>query len=340
MIQVLIWKNSFGTAAMNHPGHAAIGFGVEGSKPKYYLSYWPHQQSTGRPWQQRKADFHSIERDLAAELGASARAALANGAVPRPGQSNNSYLEFGSHWVVTNQNMNWVRMPDEVIDLPVSDYAKGKVGLNEQRVTDWWRVFKTRLGHEHKYQFISKKINCASLVMAALTVADARSFCSMPKPLLYYVPNDVSSYAKDLVKKINKRQNIVDHNPSILRPKGVTYSEVSIYGIDVPTLAEWKRMSAVKIGRRHSQVEQIDRLLGEYWSLGTHWDEMNCTGKSLKLQEMLEQIQSHIATKPKSDRREAVLKLMYRILEVVKDKAEDDQYFSDVLETTVGKELM
>jgi hypothetical protein len=341
MIQLLVWKNSFGAKAFKHPGHCALGIGMSQLQPKYYVSYWPAKGSEGGPFSERKAAFNSLETDLVAELGGRARTALQGGAAARPGQRNDIFLYFNQYWCVTNRTQTWVKMPDHVIEIPVLDTAANKLGLNEEVVSDWWRVFSAKLGHEHQYQYISKKLNCASMVMAALKIAGATSFSRMPSPVTYYSPNDVTDYVNGLVKKINKRQAVIDRNPLVpAASRGVTYSVVSIHGIDLPGVAEWKRMSAVRVGRRHSQVAQIDRLLGEYWQAGPHWDGQNCSLKSIKLYEMLEQIQSHIATKPNSDRRQAVLGLMKQILDVIKDKADADQQFFDHLDCVVGKELM
>ena len=49
--------------------------------------------------------------------------------------------------------MAWVKLPDEVIELPVST-ADNPIGLSEEAITDWWRLFSSDLGYKHVYQFV------------------------------------------------------------------------------------------------------------------------------------------------------------------------------------------
>jgi len=325
---------------MKRPAHCALAMGVAQAKPKCYISYWPDSASPGGNFKERKAVFSTLEADLVQELGPRARTALQGGAQPRPGQTQSPLIEIGNCYGLVNRNMAWVKLPDEVIELPVST-ADNPIGLSEEAITDWWRLFSSDLGYKHVYQFVSKKINCASIVMAALTVGGSRSFVKPDRQFMYYAPNDVDTYARKVAKKIAKIRGVVESTPPLTEsPTGTTYSVVSVYGKDIPTPAEWKKMSRVRIGRRHSQVAAIDNLMDEYWQLGDHWTTTNCNQKSIKLYMMLEQIQDHISSKPTSDRRAAVIKLGRKILEVIKDKADDDQEFKDALLGTVGRELM
>lgn len=142
-------------------------------------------------------------------------------------------------------------------------------------------------------------------------------------------------------KKLPRVRGVVQSTPPLTEsPTGTPCSVVSVYGKDISTPAERKKMSRVRIGRRHSQVAAIDNLMDEYWQLGDHWTTTNCNEKSIKLYMMLEQIQDHISSKRTSDRRAAVIKLGREILEVIKDKADDGQEFKDALLGTVGRELM
>ena len=165
-------------------------------------------------------------------------------------------------------------------------------------------------------------------------------FVKPDRQFMYYSPNDIGKYARQLVKKINKMRQASTAVTNAPRTTGVTYSVVDPNGPDIWSLAEWKKRSAVRIGRRHSQVAAIDGFVQQYWDIGPHWTVDNCNQKALVLYQVLEQIQDHIASKPKSDRREAVLKLGRRVLEVVKDRATVDQAMEDALVVTVGRELM
>ena len=337
MLKIMLWRNSFGAKAMSHPGHVALAIG-QGGKPDHYISYWPTANSSGNGVSLRPATFNKFAQDLQAELGSSARTRLQGGATPRPGQSNDAEINVDG-FTVPNPSNVWVKMPDETIDLPVAD-ATNSIGLSQDHIVDWWKLFSTDLGYKHTYRFISRKINCASIVMSALTVGGARMFVRPDRQFMYYAPNDIGKYARQLVKKINKMRQAAAAVTNAPATPGVTYSTVSVEGPELWSFPEWKKLSAVRIGRRHTQVAAIDGFVQQYWSTGSRWTVDNCNQKALLLYQMLEQIQDHIASKPKSDRREAVLKLGRRILEVVKDRATLDQAMEDALVVTVGRELM
>jgi hypothetical protein len=337
MLKIMLWRNSFGAKAMSHPGHVALAIG-QGGKPDHYISYWPVANSSGTPVSARPAKFNRFAQDLMAELGSNARTRLQAGSTPRPGQANDNVINVDGFTVDNPQNV-WVKMPDETFDIPIADSQNG-VGLSQEHIVDWWKLFSTDLGYKHRYRFISRKINCASIVMSALTVGGARMFVKPDRQFMYYSPNDIGKYARQLTKKINKMRQAAAVVQNAPQTPGVTYSVVDPNGPDIWSLAAWKKLSAVRIGRRHSQVAAIDGLVQQYWNIGGHWTIDNCNQKALVLYQVLEQIQDHIASKPKSDRREAVFKLGRRILEVVKDRATVDQAMEDALVVTVGRELM
>lgn len=337
MLKVMIWRNSFGAKAMSHPGHVALAIG-QGGKPDYYVSYWPMAGSSGSAVSARPATFNTFAKDLQSELGRNARTRLEAGATPRPGQANDAVIDVAG-FTVPNPTNVWVKMPDETIDLPVVD-ADNSIGLSQDHIVDWWRVFSADLGYKHQYRFISRKINCASIAMSALVVGGSRMFVKPDRQFMYYAPNDIAKYARQLVAKIDSLRQTANAVTTAARPTGVTYSTVSIDTPEIWSFPEWKRLSAVRIGRRHSQVAAIDGFIQQYWSSGNFWTVDNCNQKALMLTQMLEQIQDHIASKPTSDRRNAVLQLGRRILEVVKDRANCNQEMEDALVVTVGRELM
>lgn len=337
MLKIMLWRNSFGAKAMSHPGHVALAIG-DGGTPKHYISYWPAANSSGSSVSARPAKFNKFAQDLHAELGSGARTRLQGGATPRSGQANDNVIDVEGFTVDNPQNV-WVKLPDETIELPIAD-RNNSIGLSQDHIIDWWKLFSTDLGYKHTYRFISRKINCASIVMSALTVGGARMFVRPDRQFMYYAPNDIGKYARQLVKKINKMRHAAAAVTTAPQTQGVTYSVVDPNGPDIWSLAEWKKLSAVRIGRRHSQVAAIDGFVQQYWGVGGHWTVDNCNQKALILYQILEQIQDHIASKPKSDRREAVLKLGRRVLEVVKDRATVDQAMEDALVVTVGRELM
>ena len=85
-------------------------------------------------------------------------------------------------------------------------------------------------------------------------------------------------------KKLPRVRGVVQSTPPLTEsPTETPCSVVSVYGKDISTPAERKKMSRVRIGRRHSQVAAIDNLMDEYWQLGDHWTTTNCNEKSIKL---------------------------------------------------------
>jgi len=190
MLKIMLWKNSFGAKAMSHPGHVALAIG-QGGKPDHYISYWPVANSSGTPVSARPAKFNRFAQDLMAELGSNARTRLQAGSTPRPGQANDNVIDVDGFTVDNPQNV-WVKMPDETFDIPIADSQNG-VGLSQEHIVDWWKLFSTDLGYKHQYRFISRKINCASIVMSALTVGGARMFVKPDRQFMYYSPTTSGS---------------------------------------------------------------------------------------------------------------------------------------------------
>jgi hypothetical protein len=338
MLKIMLWRNSSGAKAMSHPGHVALAIGAA-EKPEHYISYWPAEDSGGTPVSSRPAKFNRLPTDLQHELGRNARARLTAGATPRPGQVNDLQVVVGG-FEIPNPNQLWVKIPEQIIELPIID-KDHSIGLSQESIVDWWRIFSSSdLGFEHRYRFISRKLNCASIVMSALLVGGSRMFVKPDRQFMYYAPNDVAKYARQLIKKIDKmRRSAVAVAEAPVNP-GVTTTTVSLAGPEIWRPDAWRKMSAVRIGRRHSQVAQIDIFVRQYWEIGDHWTVDNCHQKAMQLYQMLIQIQDHLASKPKSDRRAAVLQLGRRCLEVIKDRAEYDDEMKVALQYTVKKDLM
>lgn len=89
------------------------------------------------------------------------------------------------------------------------------------------------------------------------------------------------------------------------------------------TFAEWRTRSYVgKFARRKEQVQQIDRLLPQYHAL--NWNvQAQAIDKSRILLEIIKQIQDHIISKPRSDRRDAILTLGAQCLNVLRSRPYD-----------------
>ena len=144
---------------MKRPGHCALAMGVAPAKPKCYISYWPDSASPVGNFKERKAVFSTLEADLVQELGPRARTALQGGAQPRPRQTQSPLIEIGNCDGLVNRNMEWVKLPDEVIELPVST-ADNPIGPSEEAITDWWRLFSSDLGYKTYIHLFQKNKLC------------------------------------------------------------------------------------------------------------------------------------------------------------------------------------
>jgi hypothetical protein len=358
MVGVLIWENNWGTGAIRHPGHAALKIQNLPAQDRY-ISWWPAAAQPGTksgPFNARPATPHTIQQDFRAELGQRARQGLQTGRyIAQEHQHNEEFLDpqnylMESNEIVTDeqgvQRFEWVRRPDLVIWLDTAQSASGtqgeKFGLNVQNMIDWWELYKTTKlqNNVHQYRFISKRFNCASIAIAALLAGGAGIFVKPPKPWIYYSPNDIRDYVRLLDTKL---QRVNREAATINAQKLATYRDFTSSrnplnntapldpnsrdqrdDIEIWRTAEWLRQSSVMIGRRKEQVAEIDRLMNLYWGAGDKWTIPNVGEKSRCIAEILTQVQSHIITKPTSDRRKAVLTLGAQCMAVIKARASDD----------------
>ena len=354
MLKVLIWQNAWGPKALKHPGHAALAI-ANGAKAETYVSWWPDQSD---PNFQRNNGYRAgyaqgIAQDYFKELGANARTRLQAGAAPRPGQSNDALIQEPG-FAIQNPAMSWVQRPDQILDIPAFDDRvprdMASIGLCEKNVEDWWKLYsEKKLGYtRHRYTFVSKTNNCASIVMAALIAGGCDLYLKHDKAFIYYTPSDIFNYATRLRNKIlemNTRAQAV--NASMLAShRKMTPNSRDMFGScnpdgtgDVWSVADWRAASAVKIGRRKEQIAQIDSYLAQYWSVGQEWNDANCTMKSTYLACVLQEVQSHIIEKPNSDRREAVLRLGSQCIMVLRERAAQCEIWSDLIRMTVGTDL-
>lgn len=363
MISVLIWRSGIGPiSTFKHPGHAALAIS-NGSTATTYISFWPAPRVANQPTppfqalRGRPAAFHTPTQDLTGELGVRARERLNGGASARPGQVNTGTLHLDG-FQLANPNNHWVKMPDQQIEIPAVDDIMMRedlgtpttLGLSEENIADWWRIFAARdFGYTHRYTFISNEANCASIVMAALLAGGSRMYVRPDRALLYYTPNDVCAYATKLRNRIldvnrtaQAAGNEVRRNASRLVPQlRATYGSQTPGPtgavFDIWKLEEWRRASAVRVGRRKEQIATIDEKIAAYWAAGSHWEQANLIAKSTALIEMLTAIQSHLVEKPRSDRREAVLQLASQVMLVLREVASLDENWKGLLEIQVGR---
>ena len=351
MIKLLIWKNARGFKAYTHPGHAALAI-TDGNNVEHYVSWWPEDvdkdEDKRRGYQ--KGGTNSLLNDYVMEMGDNARARLRSGAVPRAGQTKSeNIVEDG--FTVNNQYAQWVKRPDETLTIPsVDDRShpdRASIGLCEKNIEDWWTLFsEKRVGYfAQRYKMISKDFNCASVVMLALIAGGCDIFLKHDRACFYYLPNEIMNYGRrlsDRIREINDQAQTV--NASLLANHArISPGSRSQFGScnpdgtgDIWSATAWRMESAVRIGRRKEQISQIDHLIQEYWAAGPVWNDANKVEKSVKLREILRQVQSHIVEKPKSDRRESVLKLGSQCILVLKDRTESNPDWKTMIKQNVG----
>lgn len=354
MIKVLIWENSTGSGAMNHPGHAAVAI-TRGMEVESYISWWP-KEATGFKGT-APGEPNTILLDHLWELSDRVRDGLArNRLEPWPGQTN----EFGivNHGMrIRNPLGDWVQQPQSVISIPSIDdgtqQRRAQIGLRESNMKDWWDLYKMRLTEDmyHKYGFVSKRFNCASIAMAALRAGGSPLFDQdfqgkRKDSWLYYTPLDVKEYAikvKNRISQLNAQMNSVlrmmlgDHRqfiPEIRQtlaehPLNLLAGDQGNNG-DLWTCEQWTKESSVKFGRRKDQILAIDVFLQQYWARGVVWDENNSDQKANDIYNILYQVQNHIINKPTSDRREAVLKLGSQCIMVVRNKSAENRLIARI----------
>ncbi|MFM7592437.1 MAG: hypothetical protein ACKO85_11645 [Isosphaeraceae bacterium] len=353
--------------ALKRPGHAAVAV-MHGGWVQEYVSWWPlagkRDNASANPGQRfRTGKANDITGDFVAEMGANTRNRLAAGTIqPRAGQMQDTTDFYTDHRInVDNPNDSWIQAPTHVIAIPtcddVEDKAAGTVrlGLNESNLLDWWAIYKNKVINptaHHEYNFVSKRYNCASVAMAALIAAGGDIFKKHSKAWAYYSPNDIRDYANELrreIDRLNSRMQTVQNGilgdyrkymPDTRQKFGVDYlhstSGTSTRVVEIWRTEEWRRQSAVMIGRRKDQVRNIDTLMEQYWSLGEGWTAQNLPLKATIISSILAEVQSHLIEKPNSDRREAVLKLGSQCIAVIRYHAAQSQNNMNELMTYVG----
>jgi hypothetical protein len=326
--------------AFDHPGHAAMAIMHRINQDIVgYVSLWP-KFPTSNPLIKNPGMTSKPDKDFYYEMGEETRNRLTRGMIePRPGQLK-GFDAFQAEYQIkikpNDEFLNeWVQQPTDVISIPTVSFDRDytvtgtTVGLNSKNILDWWEVYK-KDRENLAYRFVSKKYNCASVVMYALLAGGSKGFLDPGKAWFYYTPNDILAYASRLrtaIERVQKDVKTIDD--AILSNIRYVPPTRSCGFQELYSPEEFKRASYVKIGRRHGAIVQIDRDLKSYWRLGP-WTHTNRADKKQKLIRLIGSIQMHIIEKPRSDRREAVLTLGSQCTKVLK-WAESDSHFQEYL---------
>ena len=182
-------------------------------------------------------------------------------------------------------------------------------------VERWWReVLNLPVGHIYRrYKAISTKKNCDAMTVEGLLAGGLRAYGTPPANLLFQGTNTLVEWCITARNAINDRNfshhklyEILERNPDVEEKMRMLHP--SRRGVDVPSNKDWKKASSVKWGRRHSQVAMIDYALSQYNRIRDN----NINSEQLYwLGGMENIIYNHLTTKPKSDRRTAILCLAW-----------------------------
>lgn len=334
-----IWPNRWGPAAIGTPGHAALQ--VQHHARQIYISWWPNRDEKGKPFNTRQATPQTLDEDLYFEMGADTRRNLQNGTYqPRNGQTQMNLTVQG-----TQRPNAWAQMPlPPITILGKDDPGSDGVGLNLERICDWWQVF--RVAPNAGYRFVSQTMNCASVVGTALIAGGATVFSSQSLNDLshgWHTPNDVRNFVNEINRGIERVSAFVRHfrqpvstlplatrRPMLALDWERTMTFNRYVRRDLMTFESWVALSDQNVktflgfARRKEQVAKIDNLLREYHGLA--WSSLGAAGgpgsevwvtKCELLQKMLEQVHEHMREKPQSDRAEAVFMLGKQLVDVI-----------------------
>jgi len=179
--------------------------------------------------------------------------------------------------------------------------------------------------------------NCAATVAKALYVGGLANYAPPPKNLWYQGMNTLRRWAQ----RANERIAYLNHQRQILM-SSEDWRHINSYvgpqpfdfmgACELPTLDEWKRMSRVRatfrtgLARRHDQIAEIDRILPLYHAARRLEQDQNPDNDENYFEDteellsdskswlnymaaIQEQCFFHLTSKPRSDRRFAVLQL-------------------------------
>ena len=221
--------------------------------------------------------------------------------------------------------------------IPIRDTRHDAIfcGLDGDAMCEWWRdQLQSGLG---RYKLISKKSNCDAVTVRALLAGGADCYATPPKNIFYQGAWTLMEWVAQIRKNIlsmndgfkRARQLLLEAGSARLANDRFSHVNSSCLAQQdnrtrIPTVAEWKHRSRVRIGSRHEQIAKIDSCLAEYWNASHQvaWYESQL--KRNALVKILHQVYLHLTLKPNSNRRKAVIELGVTVLAAV---MEQNQHF-------------
>jgi hypothetical protein len=229
------------------------------------------------------------------------------------GQRYISYISWGGTSKVADDTTRYGIEPEEV-QIPLEGGGT-KFGLNGQAISDWYYEWS----RNRSYHPVTR--NCCDCVVGALTAGGGLCYSPIGTRWLGYSgARTVLSWGKRIRDKVNEM------NASWQRHWGPAKEMIKVarraadilktsdqMWLKVPTLAAWKKRSAVLIGARKEQILKMDQLVEEYDQMRNPDPVLSARQVLAKklhiLRNLLLWAADHLCTKRGSDRREAVLRL-------------------------------
>jgi hypothetical protein len=222
--------------------------------------------------------------------------------------------------------------PNYALDLPVADPSFATpdatpFGVNVRRIERYWKsLLALPPGHrDRRFGALSKRHNCNGVVVEALLVGGLWMYADPPENLIYQDARTLLRW----VEKAKARIDAMNRHYQDLSQDLLGLPPLADEDRQIPSLKEWKQDSEKNVrfyARRIDQVARLDELIPVYHKARRAGNNHKALNTLLRMQW---QIYEHLATKPRSDRRQAVLRLAQRVLAVLHDgfvaEFEEDQ---------------
>lgn len=231
--------------------------------------------------------------------------------------------------------------PTTVIEITVANAkatgrAKNFYGLFTKEIEEWWTALMT-LAPEHprrQFRLLStgrddNLRNCCATVVEALKLGGLESYHPAPTNILFQGSNSLVRWVRACqarIDELNEQRNhiiaLADWQATPALNNGVAQPDLADE-YDLPSPAVWKKLSEVKaslrtgLARRHEEVARIDTLLPQYHAARVARTQADAVPWFALLTQIQQQCFMHLAGKPTSDRRAAVMGLAKQVLAIV-----------------------
>jgi hypothetical protein len=201
--------------------------------------------------------------------------------------------------------------PDDFSRVPIAFDGDNLFGVSDTRIETFWKdVLNADPGHsKRRYALFSKHNNCCGVVTDALIEGGLDFYEPPPSNLVY-------QDARTLFKWVEKAKARIDRmNEEYARFKSLILAETDDI---IPTYEQWKTRSELGVGffaSRKMQIAFIDDYIKAYHLAVKKNDTAAQVRSLIRIQF---QAFDHLAKKPNSDRRSAVVWLVARVRNALK----------------------